>query len=153
MSKIQNLKFKIQSSDFLSYFFPFILLIVFVSFTLSSCDKEERLYGSWRLQTVFMNGDTLNDSLQFNVLPRYTFYTFSFSNNLLVQTYALGIPVSSPDGFYKFENNSTIEMNYTLLYKQYNIKAKIKKLTKRELDLEYDDNGNHYSLVLYAYSY
>jgi len=114
-------------------------------------DREERLYGRWNLQTVLMNDEPLNDSMQFNVIPKWTNYKFFYMNSLDVSTVALGQPVSSPDGYYYFSNKSTLEMQYTLLYKRYDISAKIKKLTTNELNLEYTDNGNTYFLQLFSY--
>jgi hypothetical protein len=114
-----------------------------------SCDNEDILYGTWRLQNVSMNGEALDDSLQFNVIPKYTYYTFHYQNSLNVSTYVLGAPTSSADGYYIFLNNSTIKMKFTLLYQRYEIKAKIKKLNRKELHLEYDDKGNTYFLKLY----
>ena len=133
---------------------PLILRLVpvfiFLLITVSSCYKEEKLYGNWNLQTVLMNGEPLNDSLQFNVIPTYTYYNFSLLNILIVQTYALGEAITAPDGYYHFINNSTINMKYTLLYQKYDIDAKIKKLNGRELHLEYEDKGNIYFLKLYS---
>ena len=126
-------------------FLPFCL------FTFSSCDREEMIMKRWRLQTVLMNDEPLNDSLQFNVIPKYTYYNFFVEHSLVVSTYALGQYTASANGFYKFENRSTLEMRFALLYEQYDIKATIKKLTSRELNLEYENNGNTYFLILFAY--
>jgi hypothetical protein len=104
----------------------------------------------WRLQTVLMNNEPLDDSLQFNVIPKYTYYYFYIENSLNVSTYALGQPVSSADGFYRFTNRSTLEMRFSLLYKRYHITANIKKMTRKELNLEYEENGNTYLLMLFS---
>jgi hypothetical protein len=55
---------------------------------------------------------------------------------------------TSSDGFYKIEGSSKLEMRFTILNKRCNIIAKIKKLTKKELNLEYEDKGNTYFLKL-----
>jgi hypothetical protein len=99
-----------------------------------------------------MNGDTLNDTSQFNVIPQYTFYTFFYQNTFSVRTYLFGQTATSSDGYYFLRNNSTIEMKYTILYQRYEIEANIKKLNRRELFLEYEDNGNTYFLKFYAYN-
>jgi len=126
------------------------LLSAFCFLTFISCDKEEMIMNSWNLQTVLMNNEPYNDSLQFNLVPRYTYYDFLFANTLNVRTFVIGEYASSADGFYKFVNKSTIEMRFSLLYKRYHITAKIKKLTRKELHLEYEKNGNVYYLKLYA---
>jgi len=130
-------------------FSPFLLFTLLL-FTLSSCDKEEMLYNTWNLQSVTLNGQALNDSSQFNVIPKYTYYTFFYGNSLTVQTFAEGQITTSSDGFYKLSGNSTLEMSFTILYKKYIINAKIKKLTKKELNFEYEDKGNTYFLKLYT---
>jgi hypothetical protein len=125
--------------------------LLFLANIFSGCgDKEERLYGRWRLQTTFMNGDTLKDSLQYNIIPERTVYDFFYENILTVSTFINGVPISSADGFYTFKDNSTINMRYTIRYQLYDITAKIKKLTRRELNLEYTDKGNKYLLIFYT---
>jgi hypothetical protein len=157
------MKFKIQSSKLSSFvlsrfraFVPSAFCFLIPAFCLfaslfSSCDKEEKLFGTWRLQTVFMNGDTLRDSLQYNLLPKYTLYVFFLQNSFELNTVINGIHTTSTDGFYSFKNKSTINLNYTIRWQHYSIEAKIKKLTRRELTLEYSDNGNEYLLILYTY--
>ena len=134
-------------------FLPFYLFVLlpFFLFTFSSCDKEERLYGRWRLQEAYMNGDTLNDSTQYNVISKKTTYTFFYYNILTVSTDALETSISSTDGHYSFINKSTINLRYSIMYNVYNIDAKINKLSRNELNLEYDDKGNHYLLIFYTY--
>jgi len=108
------------------------------------------LYNSWNLQKVTMNGQQINDSLQYNIIPGYTYYTFFFEQSLTVRTYAQGQITTSSDGFYNLGNNSMLKMRFTILNKRYNINAKIKKLTKKELNLEYEDEGNTYFLKLFT---
>jgi len=117
---------------------------------LVGCDKEDKLYGTWHLQVVKMNGAPLNDSLQFNVIPFNTYYTFFYANVLNIKTYSLGKTIESPTGKYYLKKNSTLDMQYSLLYETYNITAKIKKLNRNELILEYEDKGNNYYLKLYS---
>jgi hypothetical protein len=150
---MKDSKFKVQSLKFNYFTFSPFYLFTFLPFfllTFSSCDKEEMILKSWKLQTVLMNDEPLNDSLQFNLLTTYTYYTFFYANSLTVRTYALGQHTTSADGFYRI-NKSTLEMRFSLLYNRYNISAKIKKLTRRELNLEYTDNGDTYFLKFYAY--
>ena len=125
---------------------PFSLLF----FTFTSCDKPERIINSWRLQTVLKNDEPFNDSLQFNLIPKYTYYNFYYANSLTVSTFANGQSTSSANGFYEFTSNSTIKMTFTLLYQRYEISAKIKKLNRRELNLEYEEDGDTYFLTLFA---
>jgi len=123
-------------------------LIIFLAFT--GCDKEEMLINSWNLQTVLMNNEPLNDSTRFNIIPKYTYYSFYYANSLTVSTLVNGKYTSSSNGSYRFADRSTLTMHFTLLYRTYDVTAEIKKLTRKELHLEYEDNGNTYFLKLYA---
>ena len=105
----------------------------------------------WNLQYVRMNGKPLPDSSQFHLLPRYTYYVFLLEHSLNVETLANGQYTESADGYYKFTSNSTIEMRFTILNQKTHIKeAKIKKLNRKELHLEYKDRGDTYFMKLYA---
>jgi hypothetical protein len=116
------------------------------------CDKEEIIKNRWNLQSVSMNGSPIDSSqMQYHLLPKYTDYVFFMENSLNVETYANGQFTASADGIYKFVNKSTLEMNFTILNKRSSITAKIKKLTKREMNLEYEESGNTYFLMLYAH--
>jgi len=132
-----------------SYLIPFLLFSLLI-LSLTSCDKEEIIIGSWNLQTVLKNGEVNTDSTQFHLLTMYTYYHFFYFNSVDISTLANGQWTGSADGFYKFINNSTLEMRFTILYQQYAIIAKIKKLTRKELNLEYEDNENTYLLKLYT---
>jgi hypothetical protein len=128
----------------------FSVFFFLVSAYLMSCDREETIVNTWQLSSVLMNGEPLNDSLQFNVIPRYTYYIFSYANILEVRTIVSSQVAISLDGYYSFADYSTLNMEFTLLYKKYSIKAKITKLTRRELNLEYEYNGNVYFLTLFS---
>jgi hypothetical protein len=118
---------------------------------LTGCDREDMLYNTWNLSSVLMNGEPLNDSLQFNVIPKYTYYTFFYVNVLEISTVALGSVAKTSDGYYAFIDHSTLLMEFTLLYEHYKIEAKIKKITRRELNLEYKDSaGNTYFLIFFS---
>jgi len=131
--------------------FPFSLLLFFL-FTLTSCDNEEKLYNRWNLQFVSKNGEPFTDSTQLSkqphLVPHSTYYLFHFVG--ILEVYASGI--TSTDGFYEFKDNSTIKMRFTLVEhgRRFEIEAKIKKLTRKELNLEYEEKGDTYFLKLYT---
>jgi len=127
-----------------------LLLSAFCLLTLSSCDPEERIISRWNLQEVLVNNEPYEDSTQFHLLTTHTYYYFYYMNSLEVRTYANGKPQSAYDGFYQFVDRSTIYMRFTLLWEFNEITAKIKKLTQRELHLEYEEDGDVYYLKLYS---
>ena len=130
--------------------FCFFALLLFCFFTLNSCDKETTLRNRWNLQKVFINGEEVSNSTEYNLLPYYTNYFFYYENSLNVSTYVKGEATESADGWYQLESKSTIHMRFTILHKRYDIKAKIKKMTKKEMHLEYTANGNKYLLKLFT---
>ena len=69
---------------------------------------------------------------------------------LNIDTYANGQYTASADGYYVFKNRSTLEMKFTILNQRNNIKANVKKITNKELNLEYKDNDDTFLLKLYA---
>jgi len=97
-----------------------------------------------------MNGEVYTDSTQFHLLTKHTYYNIFYHNSLDVKTIANGQWTASSNGYYRFIDKSTIEMRFTLLYQQQEITAKIKKLTRRELNLEYEEDGDTYLLKLYT---
>ena len=134
------------------YFFVLLLFCssAFLLFTFTGCDREELIINSWNLQTVLKNGEVFNDSTQLHLTLDYTYYYFFIMNSLDVRTFANGQYTASSNGFYEFVDRSTLRMRFTLLYQSYDITAKIKKLTQKELHLEYKDNGDVYFLKLYG---
>jgi hypothetical protein len=104
----------------------------------------------WNLQTILVNNEPINEPYPYHLIPNYSYYTFFYANSLDVNSYIDGRWEPSADGYYSFVNKSTVEMRFTIIDQRYNISAKIKKLTKRELHLEYENKGNTYYLKLYG---
>jgi len=122
---------------------------------LSSCDKEDLLYGRWNLQGVSINGKTVENPEEYYLRLLYTNYIFGLSNTLTISTVA-NIDenpqiLTSPDGLYLYNyKKSTLDLKFTLLYTRTSIEAKVKKLNNKEMKLEYTKDGNLYLLQLYA---
>jgi len=119
-------------------------------FCFSSCDKEDMLRNRWNLQSVKINGSAYTDSTIYHLLPRYTNYVFSHEHSLNVEAFANGQFTDSSNGYYKLEKKSKLFMRFTIHDQSNSFTAKIKKLTKKELQLEYSANGNTYFLKLYT---
>jgi len=130
--------------------FLFFCFSVLLLFCFTSCDKDEMIMNRWNLQSVTMNGKPLLDSSRYHLLPRYTDYVFLVEHSLTVDTYIRGNPTSSADGYYKLSKNSTLEMRFRIYEQVNHINAKIKKMNKKELHLEYSDKGDTFFLKLYT---
>jgi len=126
--------------------FYFLLL-----FTFTSCDKSEILRGNWNLQSVFINDKEVTDSDEYHLILYYTYYYFFIQNSFNIKTVIDGQQWEAPNGFYIYNyRNKTIQMKFTLMDQRSEINAKIKKLTKNEMQLEYEKDGNIYLLTLFA---
>jgi hypothetical protein len=100
-----------------------------------------------------MNGESITDSTQFNIIPKYTYYTFSYANVLEITTIVDNQQVKSPNGRYFFKNRSTLELEFTLKYQKYKIDSvNIVKLNNKEMNLEYEYKGNTYFLKFFSRS-
>ena len=141
-----------------------ILLIFSALFLFTSCryedgpflsfyTPEKRLITTWSLQKVYRNGEqTTTPEWYANQIG--TYYTFHAYGPLVVTTYHNGTLRESYTGSWQFQNNEKeLKINFILLDVSYSYIAKIKKLSKTDLEYEYTDiNGNLWRLVLYAQS-
>lgn len=121
----------------------FVLLV-----NLSSCDREELIINRWNLQEVLKNDEPYEDSTQYHLIPSVTLYYFYYVNSLNVRS--IYSPSGTYDGHYHFVNPSTIFMRFTIKNQRNEFTAKIKKLTQRQLHIEYEDKGDIYYLKLYS---
>jgi hypothetical protein len=118
---------------------------------ISLYSPEKRLINTWTVQKVFRNEvATSNPEYLANQLG--TYYGFHAYGTLVVNCYYEGTFRESYTGSWKFfDNYKKIEIQFLLLDVSYKYTAKIKKLSRSELEYEYtDDNGVKWRLIMYA---
>ena len=117
-----------------------------------SCDKSEVLRGTWNLQSVFINDKEVTDSDEYHLILYYTYYIYFYDEKTLdIKTVVDGQQWGAPNGFYSYNyRNKTLQMNFTLMDQRSEINAKIKKLSRNEMRLEYEKDGNIYLLTLFS---
>jgi len=116
-----------------------------------SCDKSDILLGVWNLQGVSINDKEVIDSDEYHLKLFVTNYYIYYYNSLNIRTVVDGQTWETPNGFYNYNHiNKTLQMKFTLMDQRSEINAKIKKLSKNEMRLEYEKDGNIYLLKLFS---
>ena len=134
----------------------FVLLLGFVAVCFTSCypegtkiSPEYRIINAWRVSNVYLNGESVeNADLQANRPGVY--YNMYADHILTVMLYYNGQVRESTFSLWRLQDNNTqLALDFTILGHHYQYTAKVMKLTKKELIVEYDDEDhNHWRLVL-----
>ncbi|MCR4737970.1 MAG: hypothetical protein K5846_07385 [Bacteroidales bacterium] len=134
----------------------FAILLGFVALFCTSCypestkiNPEYRIVNAWKVVHVYLNGETIEDAdLQANRPGVY--YNMYADHILTVMLYYNGqVRESTFSTWVLQDKNTQLALDFTILGHHYEYVAKVMKLTKKELILEYDDeNHNHWRLVL-----
>lgn len=120
---------------------------------ISFIDPEYRIIGNWNLEKVWLNGEEITTT---DVIPNRVnnYYMFSSDYILTIYTYYNNAIHYSNYGNWGFKNNCKIlAVEYSMMNRKYYYEASVKKLTKKEMIYEYDDEkGNHWRLYLVCLS-
>lgn len=146
-------------------------LLGLIVFGLSACrypepspsihTPEYRIIGSWKVHSTYFNGTPL-DSTNINVLDSTglyannpgTYYYIYADHILNVMAYHNGdFRQSTFSTWVLLNKNTQLALDFTILGRRYSYTADITKLTRKELNYEYDDeDGNHWRLELQSAS-
>ena len=103
-------------------------------------DPEERLAGYWLLQETHLNGKPVDTSIYNANIPHMNFYAFFYYGPLSVTSFINNAMVESKSGSWKLvDKKRNLEIFLLLYNKTYNYKAKIVKLSNKELKYKYSD--------------
>lgn len=141
--------------------YPLILMVLLLSVVCcTSCRYEEgpyisflspetRLVGYWQVGNVYLNGEeyTATNDLAHQ---KGSYYSFFIERMLEVAAIKDNYAYSSVTGAWDFVNKEKeLYLFYTINNKTYSYTARIKRLTKYELDYEYtDEAGNVWRLKM-----
>lgn len=116
---------------------------------ISIYSPEYRIIGSWQINHCYLN-DTEVDSSAYTANNVGSYFYIYADYVLNVMTYYNGEIRQSTVGTWYLKNKyKQLEINFTLLGKRYSYTADVKKLTRKELNFEYDDvDGNHWRLEM-----
>ena len=120
---------------------------------ISFVAPEYRMMGNWNLEKVFLNGEQITETEYLANVPR-TYYIFELDGIVDVLYWYNNAMQSAVHGVWKFQNNcKELVMDFQLKTQKYYYVATIKKLSKKELIYEYDDDyGNHWRLEMICIS-
>lgn len=120
---------------------------------ISFINPEYRIIGNWNLEKVWLNGEEISTTDEVANRPT-NYYIFSSDYMLTINTYYNNAIRYSNYGSWQFKNNyKDVAIEFSLLNKKTYYVASIKKLTKKEMIYEYDDEkGNHWRLYLVCLS-
>jgi len=113
---------------------------------------EYRIIGSWQINHTYLNGEEL-DSCAYHANNPGTYYYFYADHVLSVTAFYNNMARESGFASYRLsDDNKQLLIDFTLA-RRYQYVADIKKLSRKELFYEYDDEyGNHWRLELYSRS-
>jgi len=116
---------------------------------ISIYSPEYRIIGSWQLNHCYLNGTEV-DSTAYTANNSGNYYYIYADYVMSVMAYYNGEIRQSTFGTWYLQNDSKeLVLSFTLLGKRYSYTADVKKLTRKELNFEYDDaDGNHWRLEL-----
>jgi len=116
---------------------------------ISFVAPEYRMMGTWNLEKVFLNGEQITETEYLANIPN-TQYMFDIDGMVDLMYWYNNSVSYAVYGRWKFQNNcKELVMDFQLKTQKYYYVATIKKLTKKELFYEYDDDyGNHWRLEL-----
>lgn len=144
-----------------------LLLISAVAFSSSSCfpegggmlNLEYRMVNVWRVAHAYCD-DVEVDSTTFNTddiyyqafMPNVLYYIYIDHVMNVLCVYHGQIRQSTFSMWILDKQDKTLSMSYTLLGRHYEYTADVRKLTKNELIIEFDDEGRHWRLEMYSQS-
>ena len=113
---------------------------------------EYRIIGTWQVSHTYLNGEEV-DSTDYNANNPGAFYYFYADHVLMVAASYNGLVRESGFASYRLsDDNKQLLIDFTLA-RRYSYVADIKRLTRKELSYEYDDEfGNHWRIEMFSRS-
>lgn len=139
------------------HFIVIVCLLAIVTIGITACrypepsfsvySPEYRIIGSWKLQHTYLNGTEV-DTTEYHANMPGTYYYFYADHILNVMASHNGeIRQSTFSTWVLQEKNKKLAIDFTILGRHYTYTADIQKLTRKDLNYEYDDaEGNHWRL-------
>lgn len=140
----------------------FLAIVSFLAIILTACENypegvpsffssEYRIVNMWQVSKSYVNGDTISETEYLAFAPRTYYYIYA-DHVLTVLAYYNGELRESSFATYNLDpKNKTLEMNFSLVNKRYNLVVDVMKLSRKELIIEFDDeNGDHRRLEMFS---
>ena len=122
-----------------------------------SCENlfsiEYRIVRSWQVSHTYLNGEEIDSTEYIGYAPKTFYYIYADHVMSVMARYGNDYRESSFAFWVVDQKKKTINFQYTFFGKEYDFTAKILKLTKSELLIEFDDEkGNHWKLQMFSRS-
>jgi len=133
------------------------LLAIAASVTFTGCDElfsmEYKIVGMWQVSHTYLNGESIDSSEYIGYSPGSCYYMYA-DHVMSVRALYNGEYRESTFGTYVLDQKAkTIEINYSLYGQRYHSVADIKRLTKKDFFIEFNDEyGDHWRLELFTRS-
>lgn len=133
------------------------LLAIAASVTFTGCDElfsmEYKIVGMWQVSHTYLNGEAIDSSEYIGYSPSTYYYMYA-DHVMSVRALYNGEYRESTFGTYVLDQKAkTIEFNYSLYGRKYHFVADIKRLTKKDFFIEFNDQyGDHWRLEMFTRS-
>ncbi len=123
----------------------------------TSCENlfsiDYRIVKSWQVSHTYLNGEEIDSTEYIGYAPKTFYYIYADHVMSVMARYGNDYRESSFAFWVADQKKKTINFQYTFFGKEYDFTAKILKLTKSELLIEFDDEkGNHWKLQMFSRS-
>lgn len=141
-----------------------IIVAVMAAVALSSCENypegvpsfyssEYRIVGIWQVAHTYLNGEEIDSTNYMGYAPTTYYYIYADHVMSLTGIRNGEIRQSSFATYILDAKKKTISFNYTFFGKRYDFTADIKRLSRKEFFIEFDDEyGDHWRLELFSRS-
>ncbi|MDY6348163.1 MAG: hypothetical protein SPL42_07035 [Bacteroidales bacterium] len=140
----------------------FIAIAALSSIILASCENypegvlsfhssEYRIVNVWQVSNTYKNGEKITNTEHAGFAPGSFYYIYADHILRVLAVHNGEIRESTFATWILDTKSKTVEFNYTLVGKRYHFTADIRKLSRREFTIEFnDENNDHWRLELFS---
>ena len=141
-----------------------IIVAVLAAIAFSSCENypegvpsfyssEYRIVGSWQVAHTYLNGVEIDSTEYIGYAPTTFYYMYADHVMSLTGIYNGQLRQSSFATYILDPKAKTIKFDYTFFGKHYDFTADIRRLSRKEFFIEFDDEyGDHWRLEMFSRS-
>ncbi|MBP5496606.1 MAG: hypothetical protein J6X98_05505 [Bacteroidales bacterium] len=141
-----------------------IIVAVMAAIAFSSCENypegvpsfyssEYRIVGSWQVAHTYLNGVEIDSTEYIGYAPTTFYYMYADHVMSLTGIYNGQLRQSSFATYILDPKAKTIKFDYTFFGKHYDFTADIRRLSRKEFFIEFDDEyGDHWRLEMFSRS-
>lgn len=134
-----------------------VLICGIAAVTCTSCENlfsvEYRIVGSWQVSHTYLNDVEIDSTEYIGYAPQTYYYIYADHVMSVMARYDGEYRESSFAMWVADQKKKTLNFQYTFFGREYDFTAKILKLNRNELTIEFDDEkGNHWKLQMFSRS-